>query len=129
MFALVSGVLFRAPATRTSKSGRPFTTATLKTSDGDAAKFVRVTAFSDTVREDLEGLGDGDALSVTGKLEAELYQPDGAAPRVSLSIVADKVLVLKKPERTKKPVADSPAAKPTPNLSQRFNALDDDLPF
>jgi hypothetical protein len=38
-YALVTGMLFRAPEQRTSKNGNPFVTATLKAKDGEALQW------------------------------------------------------------------------------------------
>jgi hypothetical protein len=47
-------------------------------------------------------LADGDAVSVQGAFKAELYTPDGGEPRISLPIIADQVVALRQPPRTKK---------------------------
>jgi hypothetical protein len=49
-------------------------------------------------------LGDGDALSVQGAFRAETYEKDSVA-KLSLSIVADRVLALRQPG--KKPMLAS----------------------
>ncbi|MGO8738796.1 single-stranded DNA-binding protein [Rhodoblastus sp.] len=123
IFALVSGSLFRDPKSQISKAGKPYVTATIKVSDGTESSFVRVTAFSDGVRAELVGLKDGAAISVTGRLKAELYDPGNGAARVSMSIIADQVMVLRK---TSKPKHDSPTkAAAAPSRGRDF---DDDLP-
>jgi single-stranded DNA-binding protein len=105
--ALITGVLFRAPEQRTSKAGKPFVTATLRVKDGEASQWWRVTAFSESAQAELMRLEEGDALSVQGSFRAELYQPEGGEARVSLSIVADRVLALAQPPRERK--AKAPA--------------------
>lgn len=97
--ALVTGQLFRAPQSRTSKAGKPFITATLKAKDGDGAQWWKLLVFSETAQAELLRLSDGDALAVQGTLKVELYQPEGGEPRLSLSIVADHVLALRQPQR------------------------------
>ncbi|MCI0598593.1 MAG: single-stranded DNA-binding protein [Beijerinckiaceae bacterium] len=101
-FAIVTGLLFRPPEQRTSKAGKPFVTATLRVKDGEASQWWKVVAFSESVQAELMRLGDGDALTVQGAFKAELYTPEGGEPRISLSIVADQVLALRQPPRTKK---------------------------
>ena len=133
--ALVTGTLFRAPEQRLSKAGKPYTTATIKVRDGDAAQFWRVTAFSDTAQTELLRLGDGDALSVQGALKAELYRPDGGEARLSLSLVADAVLALRQPPRERKPKATTSPREEAPDrlthagTGQAADGLNDDLPF
>jgi hypothetical protein len=45
-FALASGALSRAPELKTSKSGKPYVTATIKVAADNAAQFWSVLAFS-----------------------------------------------------------------------------------
>jgi single-stranded DNA-binding protein len=94
-FAIVTGSIFRTPERRTSKTGRPYVTSTLKAKDGDTLQFWRVTAFSENAQAELVGLSDGDGVSIQGHFKAELYQPEGGEPKISLSIVADRVLALR----------------------------------
>jgi single-stranded DNA-binding protein len=127
-YALVTGVLFRAPEQRTSKAGKPFVTATLKVKDGDASQFWRVTAFSDSAQAELMRLAEGDSLAVQGSFRAELYTSGGGEPKVSLSIIADRVLALRQPPRERKPKAPEP---PQDTRSHRGGAaaFDDSIPF
>jgi single-stranded DNA-binding protein len=87
-FAIVTGSLFKAPEQRTSKTGRPYVTATIRTKDGEASQWWRVTVFSESAQAELMRLGEGDACSVQGSFKAELYPPEGTPPKVSLSIIA-----------------------------------------
>jgi single-stranded DNA-binding protein len=107
ILALVTGSLFRDPERREGKNG-PFLCATLKHLDGGHAEFVRVLAFDDEARGELGALAKGDALSVTGRLETELFEKEGHPPRVSLTIFADRILPLKKsPRDTGAPTAST----------------------
>lgn len=139
IFALISGQLFRAPEVRTSKGGKPYTMATVKISDATGSQFVRVMAWTDHARAELEQLQNGAALSVSGKLEAQIYAPNGAEPRVSLSIMADQVLALKKPVPRKKEASEKPEERRTsgirrigdnPGAPPARDGFDDDaIPF
>jgi single-stranded DNA-binding protein len=132
VFALVTGQLFRAPEQRTSKAGKPFTTATIRAKDGDASQWWRVTAFSETAQAELMRLGDGDACSVQGAFKAELYQPEGGEPKVSLSIAADRVLALRQPPRERKPTASGDARPRQERLAGSWapgGGPNDDIPF
>jgi hypothetical protein len=80
-FALVTGILYRGPEQRTSKTGKPFVTATLKAKDDDGT--------SSPLR-----LREGESLSVQGKLQSGEYEKDGQK-HVSLGVVADHVLALR----------------------------------
>jgi hypothetical protein len=64
----------------------------------------------------LASLEDGDALAVQGGLRAEGYLKDGE-PRVSLTVLADAVLPLRRPRKRQEPER-APAA-----------AYDDAIPF
>jgi Single-strand binding protein family len=80
--ALVTGVLFKAPESRTSKAGRPFATATLKVRDGEALQWWRVTVFSESAMAEIMRLVEGDSLSAQGSFKAELYTKDGGEPKL-----------------------------------------------
>jgi single-stranded DNA-binding protein len=135
---LISGVLYRAPEQRTSKAGRAFVTATIKARDGDAAQFWRVTAFSETAQTELLRLGDGDSVSVQGAMRAEIFRPDGGEPRISLSLVADSVLALRQPAKTRQPKVETgtfrrshnvPLAASHGGTGDAAAGLDDAIPF
>jgi single-stranded DNA-binding protein len=121
--AIVTGSLFRAPEQRTSKAGKPFVTATIRAKDGEASQWWRLTAFSETAQAELMRLDEGDACSVQGSVKVELYQPEGGEPKVSLSIIADRVLALRQPpkERKAKTSGDAPRGGAA--------AFDDSIPF
>jgi hypothetical protein len=95
VFALLSGKLQSAPESRTSKSDKPFVLFTLRVANGNELQFWKVFAFSETTQAELLALNEGDALSVQGVPRFEIYAPDGAAPRVSLSITADHIVRLR----------------------------------
>ncbi len=141
-FVLITGTLSRLEE-RTSKTGRPFTMATLR-EKGDDGRCWRVFAFSETVRAELSRLRDGDAVALQGAGKFELYRhDDGGEPRLSLSVSVDQVLALKplpkeaKPRKKKAP----PPEKPKPSVPTRApgdlnryssvaeSDLDDALPF
>jgi single-stranded DNA-binding protein len=106
VFALVTGILFKPPEQRASKTGKPFVAATIRIKDGDTSQWVRAVAFSESAQAELMRLADGDAVSVQGAFKAELYRPDGGEPKVSLSIIADQVLGLRQPPKERKAAKD-----------------------
>jgi single-stranded DNA-binding protein len=126
-FALANGALFKAPEQPTSKTGRPFVTATIRAKDGDASQFWRITAFSESAQAELMRLGEGDALAVQGSFRAELYTPEGGETRVSLSIIADHVLALRQPPKARKAHASGPQSD-APHRGGGA-AFDDSIPF
>jgi hypothetical protein len=136
--ALVTGQLFKTPESRTSKSGKPFVTATLKCKDGDGMQFIRLVTFSDHVQVELLRLGEGDSLSAQGAMKAELYRPEGGEPKLSLSIIAAQILALKQPpkEREAKPKTPPPDPPDPRSRQERCSGSwapgagpSDDIPF
>jgi single-stranded DNA-binding protein len=120
-YAIVTGTLFKAPEQRTSKAGKPFVAATIRAKDGEVSQWWRIVAFSDTAQAELMRLGDGDGVAVQGALKAELYQPDGGEPKISLSLVADRVLALRPKKRT--------ASAPQRRAWSPGDGPDDEIPF
>ena len=123
-FALVTGVLFRAPEQRTSKAGKPFVTATIRAKDGETTLWWKVVAFSESAQAELMRLVDGDSLAVQGSFRTELYHPDGGEPKLSLNIIADHVLALRPPPKERK--AKTPSDTPYRGGAAAF---DDGIPF
>lgn len=102
IFAMISGALFRDPEAKAGKNGGAFVAATLKHLDGGRSQFVRLTAFDPEARAELAGLGKGDALAIVGRLSTEIFKPENGEPRVSLSIIADRILPLRKQDTQRK---------------------------
>ena len=129
--ALVNGTLYRAAERRTAKSGRAFTIATLRSSEGQVSQFWRVAAFSESAGEELARLKEGEAVAVQGRLDIGTYDKDGET-RVSFQIIADHVLALRQPGKERKPKTVPPADTRTREercrgvADPRFN---DDPPF
>jgi Single-strand binding protein family len=122
--ALISGVLWKTPEQRVSKTtGKSFTMATLRIKDGDEVQWVKLLVFGSDLQAEISRLGDGDALSVSGSLSAQIYQPSNREARVNLSMFVDAVLVLRQPPKPRKERAPDtqPASPPA--------AYDDDISF
>ena len=91
----------------------------LKVANGSATEWWDVAAFSEKAREKLEGLGEGDAVSVVGVFHTELFEYNGQQ-RIKRSMTADRVLALKPSSRppgetqprTGREVADASWAAP-----------------
>ena len=134
--AIVSGVLFRAPAVKISKNGKPYAFATIRSGSGDAARWWKVFVFSESGIEEISSLGDGEPIAVAGEFDAELYAPADSESRVSWKIVADAVLSARRKPKPleRKPKADKPA-RPVENaaaplLEERGGRpFDDAIPF
>jgi len=141
--ALIQGsIAFGAPQQRTSRNGNSFVTFNMKVANGTESAIWRVFVFSESAQAEVLRLGEGDGLACQGTPKFELYQPEGGAARVSLSLTADHVLALRQPprERKKKDAPASMAASPPPQraperggFKSRCGAatagLDDEIPF
>ena len=90
---------------------------------GESFQFVRFVCFSESSQEELMRLVDGDAVSVQGPLKVETYEKDGAT-KLSLSIIADRVLALRQPPKERK--AKTPGDAPYRGGAAAF---DDSIPF
>lgn len=90
--ALIQGRLHAAPQQRTSKTGKPFVTAKLIASAGDAeGVFVNVIAFDAAAVQALLALDAGDSVSLAGTATPHAYLKDGEA-RASLDVTAQQVM-------------------------------------
>lgn len=81
--AMVSGHLVGRPETRTARSGRNYVSARLAAGE----QTVWVTAFNG----ELDGLGDGDAVSVVGELTASVYEGT-KGPGVAVRLLVRRVM-------------------------------------
>ena|SRR5580700_1841076 len=91
---LLHGRVLGEIQTRPTKTGAHVTFFKMKVTNGNATEFWSISTFSDTVREELSGLSDGDAISVVGALTTELFDWRGEK-RVSHKLTADRALALK----------------------------------
>jgi single-stranded DNA-binding protein len=96
--ALISGKLFRTPEHRTSKTGKPFVTATIREGNGDAVTWWKVLCFSESGCEELKRLDDGDSVAVSGDFKVETFDKGGEI-RLSHTIFADRVISARKQKR------------------------------
>jgi hypothetical protein len=133
-YALVAGVIFRAPTQKIAKTGKPFTTCTIRAgSDDSGGDFWSVLSFSESSQLELLRLEVGDAVSIRGKLKIETYVSNDGTTKISRSIFADAALGLRPAPRDRK----AKAAKPAPpsqwlesgNIMPASAApFDDDIP-
>ena len=93
--AIITGKLHQRAEERTSKGGRPFVTAKVRTAAGEAdSLFVNVVAFSESACAALLALDVGDSLAVAGTLKAGAWIDRDGNARPSLDLVAAQVLTL-----------------------------------
>jgi hypothetical protein len=121
---LVRGALFRAPEGRTSSGGRPLVRATIKAqsaTDNNAVDYWNLLVFSESTREQLMELRDGDHhLAVQGPLKLEIFNG-----KLQRTVFVDQVLAL----RTKKKRKEKPEpSRPDPKATMETD-LDDPIPF
>jgi single-stranded DNA-binding protein len=125
---LVSGSLFKNPEMKTSKAGKSYATASIRTASADntAADFWNLLIFSETVVAQLMQLTEGDKLAVQGSCKIELFNG-----KISRTVFVDAILPLRAPPREKKPKA----AKPAPTVQGQSattnppDDLNDPIPF
>ena len=133
---MVTGSLWRGPAQKTSKAGKPFVAATVKVAADNEAQFWTALAFGETTQADLMRLAEGEKLAVQGALKIEAKIQDGAV-KIYRTVFVDAVLSLKPAPRERKPKADKePQAAPTrsaggqaPTFSNDGSDFNDDIPF
>lgn len=93
--ALVTGKLHQRAEERTSKGGKPFVTAKVRTAAGEAdSLFVNVVAFSESAGAALLALEAGDSLALAGTLKPGAWIDRDGNARPSLDLVAAQVLTL-----------------------------------
>jgi hypothetical protein len=90
--AIVSGVLFKAPASKISKAGKSYVVATVREGSGEATRWWKVFVFSESAIADILQLNDGELIAIAGEFDCELYTPPGGESRLSWKIMADAVL-------------------------------------
>ena len=92
---LITGTLYGAPQARTAASGNQYATAKLRADgkDGTSA-WCSVIAFGE-VADRLLTLGDGAALSISGRAEVNAWLDKQGEPKAGLSLVADEMVTLK----------------------------------
>ena len=93
--AMVSGVLYGAPQARTAASGKGFATGKVR-GDGKNGENVwcSIIAFGEQA-DRLMTLGDGAALSISGRAEVNAWLDKQGEPKAGLSLVADELATLK----------------------------------
>ena len=91
--ALIAGKLFGQPAQRTSKTGKPFAVAKVRTAGGDGeSTFVSVIAFDIAPCTALLALADGDSVAMSGSLSLKTWTDKDGNARPGLDLVAHQVL-------------------------------------
>jgi hypothetical protein len=90
--ALIHGELMAEPVQRTSASGTPFWTCTVRVAAGSESIFVGVSTFSETGGERLMALHKGATLAAVGPLEATTWQTKSGETRQGWRLTATEVM-------------------------------------
>jgi hypothetical protein len=91
---LISGRLHGEPTTRPTRNGGVVNFFKLKVANGNSIEWWEVAAFGEKASEELDGLGDGDAVSAAGVVHAELFEFRGEK-RIKRSLTAHRILALR----------------------------------
>jgi single-stranded DNA-binding protein len=128
---LVSGSLFKAPELKTSKSGKTYATASIRTASADnitTADFWNLLVFSETASTELMRLSEGEKLAAQGSLKLEIYNG-----KISRTVFVDAILPLRRERKPKAASASAASAKkPAPTSQEQASTnpdFDDPIPF
>jgi single-stranded DNA-binding protein len=112
ILALASGSVSGSPVARSTGSGKPFATFSLRAQAGEGSAFVSVAVFDSEIVGTALALSEGDAVSVTGRLELRTWRGRDGEERTGLSVTATQLLRLDGAEPKKR--APKPKAAPRP---------------
>lgn len=90
--ALVSGTLVADPIERSTREGKPFTTATLRVPVGEDAIFIGVAAFETVAAGRLAQMRKGGTASAAGVLEQTAWTGKDGTERIGWRLTASEVL-------------------------------------
>jgi hypothetical protein len=124
---MISGSLFRSPIQKTAKSGKLYTTATLKSVAGTEVEYWTALVFGETEQAALLGLAVGEKVAVQGAMKLEAKASDGEV-RIFKTIFVEALLALKPAPRERKPKAEK-TERGASGLSNREADINDAIPF
>lgn len=127
ILALCTGTVSQAPTRRSTAKGNTFATFSVKGQAGDGNGFVSVAVFDQDVVPTALALAEGDAVSVTGRLDLRTWQGRDGQERTGISITATKLVVLTKPEPRRRKAASQSDRQPEP-FGAEAGDLDGHLP-
>lgn len=90
--ALMQGTLAADPVERTTREGKPFTTANVRVAAGADALFIGIAAFDRTAAERLAQMRKGGTVAAVGVLEQTAWTAKDGAERTGLRLTASEVL-------------------------------------
>lgn len=126
--ALISGKVYGQPQQKTSKAGKPFTVAKVKTAiSSEESIFVNVICFKDDVGRALLALGDGDPVSLAGSLTPKVWTDREGTARPALDLLASAMLTPYHIQKKRKAVGNG--SEPAPAPASDDGGFDDDVDF
>jgi hypothetical protein len=99
--AIVSGVLFKAPVQRISKTGNRFATFSIRENVNGATRWWQAITFNENEIESLKAMTPGEPIAACGEISAEIYSPAGAESRINWRVTVDAILSDRKPPKAK----------------------------
>ena len=104
---MVAGSLLRSAVQKTAKSGKLYTSATLKAVAGGEVEFWTALAFGETEQAALLNLDEGEKCAVQGSMKLEAKAADGEV-KIYKTVFVDALLALKPAPRERKPKTEKP---------------------
>lgn len=106
---LIAGKLHGQPQQRTGQSGKPFTTAKVRTATKDGGTvFVNAIAFAPAVQAALLALADGDSVALSGELTPKVWTDREGVTHPALDLVAHAALTAYHVSRKRQAVEGQP---------------------
>ena len=126
--ALIHGELVTDPVQRTSASGTPFWTCSLRVAAGSESIFVGISTFSETGGERLMALHKGATLAAVGPLEATTWQTKSGETRQGWRLTATEVMSAYQASKRRKAGAPSDSAKDSRSVTRLWASDGGSLP-
>lgn len=89
---LITGKLIKDPASKTAKNGNEYAVAALAVPTEGEQFVANVVTFDSALVEKVLAMQKGDALSVTGTAQLNIWQPQNGDARPTMSVIAGAVL-------------------------------------
>ena len=125
--ALIHGELVSDPVQRTSASGKPFWTGTVRTAAGAEALFVGVSTFAESAGARLMALRKGSTLAAAGVLEQTAWVGRDGTSRAAWRLTANEILTIYSASKKRKAGAPVDPLKDSRSVA-RLWAADEGLP-
>jgi single-strand DNA-binding protein len=135
------GSLARDAEAKTSKSGKPYLRANVRTGDGDAAQFINTMVFDTEAIAVVDKLKKGARVYVEGKLSLDEWTAQDGSKRTGLSCMSFhtrlSAIGRNKPRGEPSSRTEEPGQKPKQDFPRSMHAplgngaadLDDSIPF